>query len=106
MASQGGDNGRGHTSPRCFGSLPGPEIATSFDEPLPQTEGAAWEGANPHTPGDCDPSDEWPINELDDWPFDDNQSVDVAALSESHRARRTLVEHCTECPESRCHRDH
>lgn len=101
MASQGGDNGRGDTAPRCFGSLPGLEIATSFDEPLPPTEGAAWEGANPDTPGDCDPSDEWPINQLDDWPFDD-LAVDVAALHKSTHASRPLVEHRTEGHESPC----
>ena len=36
-------------------------------------------------PEDCDepsPEEDWPINDLDDWPFDD-PSVDVARLRES-----------------------
>ena len=37
--------------PRQFGQLPNPSIPTDFDEPLPETELARWEG---HLPIDSD----------------------------------------------------
>lgn len=43
-----------------------------------------WEASDPSAQGDSEAPDEWPIDELDGWPFDD-PSIDVAALLQSLR---------------------
>lgn len=71
MTSEDGDAGSElplpHTPPRRFGQLPDLAVPDDFDEPLPPTEAAVWEGPDP---ADEDTSaalddDDWPIGEAD-----------------------------------------
>ncbi len=71
MTSEDGDAGLElplpPTPPRRFGQLPDLAVPDDFDEPLPPTEAAVWEGPDP---ADEDTSaalddDDWPIGEAD-----------------------------------------
>lgn len=71
MTSEDGDAGSELplplTPPRRFGQLPDLAVPDDFDEPLPPTEAAVWEGPDP---ADEDISaalddDDWPIDEAD-----------------------------------------
>lgn len=54
---------------------------------MPPSETEAWEASESNTQGHSSAPKEladWPIDHLDDWPFDD-PSIDVARLRESLR---------------------
>ena len=84
MTSEDGDTGPKRTPPRRFGQLPDLAITDDFDEPLLPDEIEAWETPDdPASPADSGAlKEEWTIDDLDDWPFDD-PSIDVAALHKS-----------------------
>lgn len=84
MTSEDGDTGPKRTPPRRFGQLPDLAITDDFDEPLLPDEIEAWETPTARKPpsGQRCTQEEWPIDDLDDWPFDD-PSIDVAALHKS-----------------------
>ncbi len=84
VTSEDGDTGPKRTPPRRFGQLPDLAITDDFDEPLLPDEIEAWETPDdPASPADSGAlKEEWPIDDLDDWPFDD-PSIDVAALHKS-----------------------
>ena len=89
VTSEDGDTGPKRTPPRRFGQLPDLAITDDFDEPLLPDEIEAWETPDdPASPADSGAlKEEWPIDDLDDWPFDD-PSIDVAALHKSLLGRR------------------
>jgi len=71
MTSEDGDAGSElpppPTPPRRFGQLPDLAVPDDFDEPLPPTEAAVWEGPDPadeDTNAALD-DDDWPIDEAD-----------------------------------------
>ncbi len=89
VTSECGDTGSelpsSPTSSRRFGQLPDLGVSDDFDKPLPRGDVAVWEASDTSAhQGDSEAPDEWTIDELDDWPFDD-PSIDVAALLQSLR---------------------
>lgn len=78
VTNEVGDTGSAPTRPRRIGHKPD-LVGPDFEQPPPRTEVAVWETPGPACHDESGAVEEWFVDEVDDWPFDD-LSVDVQRL--------------------------